>query len=92
MLSLKRKKEKKLSVKVNVSITNQHEWIDVSRKYPRTTVSFHLWKRSFVVDHKSQDIRTEGESKWCVSGANEVKELILGLVCNAISSVSMQLE
>lgn len=39
-------------------------------------------------------VRTSGgkEKASGVSGANEVKELILGLVCNAISSVSMQLE
>lgn len=77
---------------MNVSIIIQHEWIDLSRKYPPTTVQFELRKRSFVVAHKSQDIRREGASKWWVSRVNEVKELILGLVCNAISSLSMQLE
>lgn len=41
---------------------------------------------------KSQDIRKEGESKQYASGANEVKELILGLACNAVASLSMQQE
>lgn len=36
--------------------------------------------------------RREGESKQCVSRANEVKEQILDFLCNAISSLSMQQE
>ena len=61
-------------------------------KHPPATLPFQLEKKFFVVADKSQDIRREGESKQYVSGVNEVQELILGFVCNAISSVSMQQE
>lgn len=77
---------------MNVSITLQHEWIDVPIKYPPTTLPFQLEKKFFVVADKSQDIRREGERKQYVSGVHEVKELILGFVCNAISSLSVQQE
>lgn len=36
----KEKEKKSLSVKVDVSIIMQQEWIDVSRKYPYTTIPF----------------------------------------------------
>lgn len=70
----------------------QHEWRDVPIKYPPTTLPFQLEKKFYVVSDKSQAVTREGQSKQYVYGANEVKNLILGFVCNAISSVSMQQE
>lgn len=82
-----------MPVNVNVSIVLQHERIDVSRKYPTTTLPFQLEKKFYMVANKSQTSGgREGESRWYFSRANGVKELILGLVCNAISSLSRQQE